>query len=94
MCYAVLGSLAQPRLMSRRVPEANLDALGLKLRVPLGLESHFEPVWHEWLYRVGPKIIETLKPYHDWDTVRDNIHGHHTLIKVFSTRFNNQYWEY
>ena len=32
---------------------------------PLGLESHFGPVRHEWLYRIAPKIIETFKPYHD-----------------------------
>ena len=35
---------------------------------PLGLESHYGPVRHEWLYLIVPKIIETLKPYHD-DTV-------------------------
>ena len=49
--------------MSRRVSEANL---GLpNPRVPFGLESHFRPVRHEWLYYIAPKIIDTLKPYHD-----------------------------
>ena len=48
--------------MSRRVPEARL---GVNPRVPLGPESHFGPVRHEWFYRIAPKIIETLKPYHD-----------------------------
>ena len=37
-------------------------AHGEKPRVPLGLESHFRPVWHEWLYRIAPKITEKLKP--------------------------------
>ena len=34
-------------------------------RVPLGLESHFELVRLEWLYRIASKITETLKPYHE-----------------------------
>ena len=37
----------------------------LNPRVPLGLESHFRPGRHEWFYRLAPKIIETIKPYHD-----------------------------
>ena len=53
------GLLAQTLLMSRRVPEANLD------QIPLGLESPFGLVRHEWLYGIAPKIIETLKPYYD-----------------------------
>ena len=43
---------------------------GKNPRVTLGLESHFGPVRHEWLYRIAPKIIETHKPYHD-----DNVGG-------------------
>ena len=39
--------------------------------VPLALESHFEPITHEWLYRIAPKIIETHKPYHDDNVERD-----------------------
>ena len=49
-------------MMSRRVPQS-------EPRVPLGLESHFEPVRHESLYRIAPNIIETLKPYHDDNVV-------------------------
>ena len=58
--------------MSRRGPGVNLDRVvgesrthGVNLRVPLGLESHFGPVRHRCLYHIAPKIIETLKPYHD-----------------------------
>ena len=61
--YVVAGSLVQSRLISIRVPEA----ASLVPRVPLGLYSHFGPVRHEWFYRIAPKIIETLKPYHDDD---------------------------
>ena len=38
---------------------------GVNPRVTLGLESHFRPIRYEWVYRIAPKIIETLKPYHD-----------------------------
>ena len=31
-------------------------------RVRLGLEPHFGPVKHEWLYRIALKITETLSP--------------------------------
>ena len=51
----------QTRLRS----EPQLPAHGVNRRVPLGLESHFGPVRHEWLYRIAPKITETFKPYHD-----------------------------
>ena len=34
---------------------------GVNPRVPLDLESHFGPIRHEWLYRIAPKITETLK---------------------------------
>ena len=56
--------------MSRRVLEANFATFcnlprGVNPRVPLGLEPQFGPVRHEWLYRIAPKIVETLKPYHD-----------------------------
>ena len=59
------GLFAKARLMNRRIPEANLDhpALSVKPPVPLGLEAHFGPAWHEWLYRIAPNII-TLKRYH------------------------------
>ena len=57
----VTGSLAQSRLMSRHVLEANLDhpAHGKNLRDPLGLESHFGPVRHELIYCIAPKITQT-----------------------------------
>ena len=41
------------------------QAHGVNLRVPFGLESHFGPVRHEWLYPKAPKIIESIKTYHD-----------------------------
>ena len=47
--------------MSRRVPEANPEIP----RIPFGLESHFGPLRYEWLYCKAPKIIETVKSYHD-----------------------------
>ena len=42
--------------------------------MPLGLESHFGPVRHEWLYLNSSKITETLKPYID-DNVGDAVSG-------------------
>ena len=39
------------------------------------MESHFGPVWYQWLYRIAPKIIEMLKPYHD-----DNVGTQSALI--------------
>ena len=43
-----------------------LEGFGVvNLGVPLGLESHFGPLRHEWLYRITSIIIETLKPYQD-----------------------------
>ena len=51
----------QTRSGSKHRPPAH----GVSPCVPFGLESHFGPVWHEWLYGIAPKIIETLKPYHD-----------------------------
>ena len=49
-------SLAQSRLMSRRVSKwtSTLRARR-KPRVLLGLESHFGPVRHDWLYLHSPK---------------------------------------
>ena len=41
-------------MMSRRVPEANLNL------ARLGIESHFGPVSHEWLYRIAPKITNCI----------------------------------
>ena len=51
------GSLSQSRLMSRRIPEANLSlsCARCKLRVPLRLVSPFGPVRYEWLYLHSPK---------------------------------------
>ena len=45
--------------------EPRPPAHGANPRVPLGLESHFGPVRREWLHRIAPKIIETVKVYHD-----------------------------
>ena len=66
--YAVAGSLA--RLLSRSAPEANLDHCEWRkplCLVSLDLESHFGSVSLGWLYYIAPKIIKTLKPYHDDD---------------------------
>ena len=38
---------------------------GVNYCVLLGVESHLGPVRYEWLYRIAPQIIETLKLYHD-----------------------------
>ena len=63
--YAVPDSLAarQTRPGSEPWPLAH----GVNSRVPLGLESHFRPVKHEWLYRIARKIIQPLKPYHNYN---------------------------
>ena len=62
-----VAALAQLRLMSRRIPEARPPGHGVNPRVPLGLESHFGLVRHfVRLYRIAPKITDTLKPYHDY----------------------------
>ena len=42
--------------------EPRPPAHGVNLHVPLGLESHFRLVRHEWLYRIATNIIEMLKP--------------------------------
>ena len=36
------------------------SARGANPRVPLGLTSHLGPVRHEWLYRIAPRIIDTI----------------------------------
>ena len=68
----------------------NHDLLARReLRVRLGLESHFEPARHEWLYRIAPKIIETLKSYHGGNVgtqsaglTRGIIFSLHAIVKI------------
>ena len=43
----------------------SIGRAGLNPRGTLGLESHLGPVRRWWLYCIGPRIIETHKPYHD-----------------------------
>ena len=69
--------------------ESPPPAYGVNLRVLLGLESHFEPVRYEWLYRIAPKIIETLQPYHD--SMREQATGMKIMVnrlapKLYSTK--------
>ena len=58
--------------------EPRPSAHGVNPRVHLVLESHFGPVWHEWLYLHSQKITEKLKAYHD-DNVGTQSAGTHSL---------------
>ena len=59
--HGVHGEEDSGRLLLTKT-EPRPPAHGVNSCVPLDLESHFGPVWREWLYRIAPNIFETLKP--------------------------------